>query len=131
MVLKKISFLGYLLTLNSFAAVPKILSVSPSTLTCGVDNCAGKTVIITGSAFNNDAIVPTLVDTNLAECEAPVAVNASTKKITCTLNSQSVASSLKVIVKNVLANTSSVVTRANLNIKFFLLLIMFLIQTQI
>ncbi len=83
--------MGYFLTLNSFAAVPKILSVSPASFSFGDDDCAGKNVTITGSGFNNDATVPTLVDTNLAECTLPVVVNASTKKITCTLNPQSVA----------------------------------------
>ena len=111
MVSKILSSFAYLMIFNVYAATPKITSILPATLSCGVDNCLNKTITITGSGFNNDANVPALKD--LAGCSV-----VSSKKITCTLLSQPSAGSFTLNVKNEQEGSASTVSNSNFKINF-------------
>ncbi len=101
---------------NVYAATPKITSVLPTTLSCGVDNCLNKTITITGSGFNSDAIVPAMP--NYAECGSPITVIGTTKRIVCTIKSQPSPGPLTLNVKNQSENLESSVTKANFSLSF-------------
>ncbi len=116
MVSKVLRSFGYLMIFNAYAATPKITSVLPTTLSCGVDNCLNKTITITGTGFNSDAIVPAMP--NYAECGSPITVIGTTKRIVCTIKSQPSAGPLTLNVKNEMEGSISSVTKANFSLSF-------------
>ncbi len=116
MSIKSLRYFGIIFTLSAYAAVPKITSVLPTTLSCGIDDCLNKTITITGTGFNNDAKVPAL--DGLADCTSPSVVSGSTKKIVCTLSAQQTAASFRLKVKNDAEGTESVVTKSNFSLSF-------------
>jgi alpha-tubulin suppressor-like RCC1 family protein len=116
MSIKSLRYFGIVFTLSAYAAVPKITSVLPTSLSCGIDDCLNKTITITGTGFNNDAKVPAL--DGLADCTSPSVVSGSTKKIVCTLSAQQTAGSFTLKVKNDAEGTESVVTKSNFSLSF-------------
>ncbi len=116
MSIKSLRYFGIIFTLSTYAAVPKITSVLPTSLSCGIDDCLNKTITITGTGFNNDAKVPAL--DGLADCTSPSVVSGSTKKIVCTLSAQQTAASFRLKVKNDAEGTESVVTKSNFSLSF-------------
>ena len=94
-------------------AAPTVESVSPSVVNCDLTSgCSGQSVTITGTGFKNDATVPAFA-VGTSNCSY---VNST--QMNCALTSTTKMGAYKLVVKNVLDNTTAVVSTNNFTVTY-------------